>query len=103
MVWRQAIDSFPADLEHQKRCIRALRKTCGLYGILPTSYEVTSTFGKPGKRAFASGGFADVWRISDERNRDKMFAVKSLRVYEKDSTEKINKVGSSSTRNWIDD
>jgi len=33
-----------------------------------------------------------VWRLTDETNADLVFAVKSLRVYEKDPVEKINKV-----------
>jgi len=85
------IDILQADPDLQKRCIRALRKTCGIYGVLPTSHTVRFKFTKPGQRPFASGGFSDVWRVSDERNRDRMFAVKSLRVYEVDPVEKINK------------
>ncbi|KAF9642156.1 hypothetical protein BDM02DRAFT_3070496, partial [Thelephora ganbajun] len=56
--------------------IRALRKTCGLYGILPTSYTVTCTLSKSGKRPLTPGGFADVWRLTgtDEDNRDCVFA-----------------------------
>jgi len=91
-IWRQIIDSIRADTDLQRRCIRALRKTCGLYGILPTSYVVPFTLTKPGNRPFASGGFADVWRLTDEETQDQVFAVKSLRVYEVDPVEKINKV-----------
>jgi len=90
---RQIIDNLSIDSELQRRCVRALRKTCGLYGILPTSCEITFTPTKPpGQRAFASGGFADVWRVTDEKNTDLVFAVKSLRVYEQDPVEMINKV-----------
>ncbi|KAF9646888.1 kinase-like protein [Thelephora ganbajun] len=85
------IDGLLAESELQKRCIRALRKTCGLYGILPTSYAVTCTLSKPGKRPLASGGFADVWKFLDEDNHDHVFAVKSLRVCERDDTNEINK------------
>ncbi|KAF9646883.1 kinase-like protein [Thelephora ganbajun] len=85
------IDSLPVESELRKRCIRALRKTCGLYGILPISYTVTCPLSKPGKRALASGGFADVWRLTSEDDHDHVFAVKSLRVYELDDTDKINK------------
>jgi len=91
-IWRQIIDSLRADPGLQKRCIRALRKTCGIYGILPTSYAVPFPLTKPGQRPFASGGFSDVWRVADEKDRDQVFAVKSLRVYEVDPVETINKV-----------
>ena len=99
----QIIDTLSSDLELQKRCIRALRKTCGLYGILPASYTVTSALTSPGQRAFASGGFSDVWRLTDENNHDLVFAVKSLRVYEQDPFEKINKVWRFSVHDRITD
>ena len=91
-IRQQIIDSLPANSELRKRCLRALRKTCGIYGILPTSHVAPFTLNKPGQRPFASGGFSDVWRVADERNQDQVFAVKSLRVYEVDPVEKINKV-----------
>ncbi|KAF9789413.1 kinase-like domain-containing protein [Thelephora terrestris] len=80
-----------ADPALQRRCIRALRKTCGLHGILPSSYEVTRPLSKPGPRAFASGGFSDVWKLTDTRDDSVVFAVKTLRVYEQDPADKINK------------
>jgi len=104
-IRRQIIDNLPTNSELQRRCVRALRKTCGLYGILPTSYEVpfTLNINKPRQRPFASGGFSDVWRVTDERNTDLVFAVKSLRVYEKDPAEKINRVWCFSIRDLIKD
>ncbi|KAF9789407.1 kinase-like domain-containing protein [Thelephora terrestris] len=75
----------------QRRCLRALRKTCGLYGILPDSYTVTYPLSKPNQRPFTRGGFCDIWKLTDETN-EKAYAVKSLRVYEKDDPiEKIRK------------
>lgn len=101
IIWRQIIDSLPSDSELRKRCIRALKAACGLYGILPTSYVVTSTLTKPGTRAFTSGGFADVWRVIDENDHNRVFAVKSFRVYEHDPIERINKVQNLSIRNFF--
>ena len=94
-VWPQIIEGLPVDSDLRRRCLRALRKTCGLYGIIPTSYTITQPLSKPGPRAFASGGFSDVWRLTHQHNPNMTFAVKSLRVYEKDPVEKINKVRSS--------
>jgi len=94
MTWEQIIDSLPTDSGLRKRCIRALRKTCGLYGILPVSYTV-SFLDRPGgrQRPFASGSFADVWKLADKTNQDVVFAVKSLRVYYySDPVKKIEKV-----------
>jgi len=90
-ILRQIIDSRLVDPGLQRRCLRALRKTCGLYGILPASYTIPYPLSKPGQRAFASGGFPDVWRLTDPRDTKVVFAVKSLRVYEQDPVDKINK------------
>jgi hypothetical protein len=81
--------------------MRALRMTCGLHGILPVSYAVTSSLGVPGKQPFASGGFSDVWKLTDKGNHDQAFAVKSLRVYEQDYPDVINKVRGPTIRQRI--
>jgi hypothetical protein len=95
----QIIDGLPTDSELRRRCIRALRKTCGLHGVLPTSHIVTFTLSRPRGRSFASGGFSDVWKLTDEEHHDRVFAVKSFRVYEQDPVDKINKVWSFSIHN----
>ena len=90
-IWRQIINSLPSNPELWKRSIRTLRKTCGIYGIIPTSCTVSFPFSKLDRRPFALGRFSDVWRLTDERNQNLVFAVKSLRVHEQDLFEKINK------------
>ena len=85
----------------RRRCLRALRKTCGLYGILPTSYNIPFTLSKLNQRPFSSGGYSDVWKFTDEKNSDLVFAVKSLRVYEHDYIVDINKVWRFSIRDLI--
>jgi len=64
-----------------------------LYGILPSSYTVTPAPNKPAERQkpFASGGFADVWKVSDKENPELVFAVKQIRVTEEEPVEEINK------------
>ncbi|KAF9649193.1 kinase-like protein [Thelephora ganbajun] len=69
----------------------SVKKDVWLIWDSPTSYALACTLSKPGKRPLASGGFADVWRLTDEGNHDHVFAVKSFRVYELDDTDKINK------------
>ncbi|KAF9789406.1 kinase-like domain-containing protein [Thelephora terrestris] len=87
----KAFDILPVDSDMQRRCLRALRKTCGLYGILPDSYEVTYPLSRlPDQRPFVHGEFFDVWRMIDKTS-EKAYAVKSLRVYEADPIEKITK------------
>ena len=56
---------------------------------------------KPGTRPFASGGFTDVWRIIDENDHNRVFAVKSFRVYEHDPVERIHKVRNLSVRGSV--
>ena len=73
-----------------------------MHGILPTSFAVASSLGVTGKRPFASGGFSDVWKVTDGRDHDQVFAVKSLRVYEQDPVDKINKVQRPSIRKSIE-
>jgi len=86
------IDGLSIDSDLRKRCIRALSGTCGLYGIFPTSHVFPFKLSKPGRRPFASGRFTDVWRLVDEENRDRVFAIVEPRVYEVDSIEKINEI-----------
>ncbi|KAF9646900.1 kinase-like protein [Thelephora ganbajun] len=85
------IDSLSTNSDLRKRCIRELSRTCGAHGILPTSYAITFTLSKPGPRPFASGGSSDIWRLTDENACDRIFTVKSLRVYEQDPVDEINK------------
>ena len=89
----QILDNVPVNSGLHRRCLRALRKTCGIYGTLPSSYTLTYPLSKPGERPFAPGGFSDVWRLADETNNT-AYAVKKLRVYEQDPVDKINKVRS---------
>jgi hypothetical protein len=88
----QIIDSLPTDSELRRRCIRALRKTCGLHGVLPTSHTVTFTLSRSRRRPPFSGGFSDIWKVTDEEHHDRAYAVKSLRVYEQDPYDNIAKV-----------
>ena len=48
-----------------------------------------------GQRPFTSGGYRDVWKLTDESNNG-VYAVKSIRVYDHDPVDQINKVWSSS-------
>lgn len=92
IIRTQVIDILPVGSALRRRCIRALRKTCGLYGLLPTSYTITFSLSKPGQRSIASRGFRNVWRLTDETDPKRVFAVLSLPVYEQDPVDKINKV-----------
>ena len=65
-------------------------KTCGIYGLLPTSYIMPSGLTTVNKRPFASGGVGDVWKA---RNRDNhYFAVKNIHIYEVDDLADVKKL-----------
>ena len=64
--------------------MRELPKTCCLYGIPPPSYDLNSTLSKPGQQPFASGGISDLWKLTDKKDSDRVFAVKSFHRYEYD-------------------
>ncbi|KAF9641962.1 kinase-like protein, partial [Thelephora ganbajun] len=70
-----------------------LRKTCGIYGLLPSSYiappGLTLVTTANMKRPFASGGFSDVWRARGSGGQN--FAIKHLRTYEVDDLQHIGK------------
>ncbi|KAF9789408.1 kinase-like domain-containing protein [Thelephora terrestris] len=78
----KVINSLPSDSDFRQQCLRALRKTCGLHGILPDSYTITYALNKTGGRAIANGSFADVWKVTN--GNDEVFAVKVLRVTEQE-------------------
>ncbi|KAF9651826.1 kinase-like protein [Thelephora ganbajun] len=87
------IDTLSPGSEFYHRCLRALRKTCGIYGLLPSSYIMPQGLvlvtTRNVKRPFASGGFSDVWRARG--NGGQFFAIKHLRTYEVDDLQHIGK------------
>jgi len=94
VVPHQMINTLEPGSEVYYRCLRALRKTCGIYGMLPASFRMPQglilvTTGKM-KRPFASGGFSDVWRARDDDGH--IFAIKNLRTYETDDFTHVKKV-----------
>ena len=93
-VPHQITDILPTGSEIYNRCLRALRKTCGIYGLLPSSHHMpqglTLVTSGEFKRPFASGGFSDVWRARNENGQ--LFAIKHIRTYEVDNQEHMRKV-----------
>jgi len=86
----QILETLSPELDIHKRSLRALRKACGIYGLLPDSHLLPRGLTTVNKRPFASGGFADVWKARSRDNQ--VFAVKSLRVYEVDNFADVKKV-----------
>ena len=86
-VPHQIISTLPSGSDDYYRSLRALRRACGIHGVLPASFEVPQglTLVTPNglKRPFASGGFSDVWKARNDKGE--IFAIKHLRAYERDS------------------
>ncbi|KAF9789522.1 kinase-like domain-containing protein [Thelephora terrestris] len=81
----KAINILTPESDIHERCVRALRKTCGVYGLLPDSHEVKFVL-TAGEHAVASGGFSDIWKATDEDGE--VFAVKVLRMYQNNAAQK---------------
>lgn len=87
----------------RRRCFRGLVKTCGEYGILPSSYIIPeSKIQKLGDSPISSGGFSDVWpgvyredgKFESEEDDDegRFIAIKIIRYCETDDIQTIKKV-----------
>lgn len=53
---------------------------CGLYGALPTSYDISSTLNDLRELPTASGEFTDFDQLASRDDPSQLFAVKSFRV-----------------------
>ena len=57
------------DLDLRRKSVRILQRVCGSQTILPRSCILSDNISKEGDIAFASGGFADVWKGRHNGNR----------------------------------
>jgi len=80
LPFHQIIDSRICTEQLRRRTLRSLRKTCGSRRILPRSHYFPGKLSKASNRALAGGGTADVWRVTDDRER--LYAAKVFRVYQ---------------------
>ena len=87
----QAFEAQNMTLDLRKRSDRILRRVCGLQMILPRSCLISDGISKEGDVAFASGGFADVWK---GRYNGNPVCVKAFRNYTAQNLAKIKQVGS---------
>ena len=78
-------------LDLRRRSVRILRRVCGLQTILPRSCILSENISKEGDIAFASGGFADVWK---GRHNGNSVCIKAFRAYTAENLSKIKQVGS---------
>ena len=85
----QAFDASNMSLDLRRKSVRILRRVCGLQGILPQSCILSGNISKEGPMAFASGGFADVWK---GRNNGNPVSIKAFRAYAPESLVRIKQV-----------
>lgn len=85
----QAIAILSTESDIHERCVRALSRVCGIYGLLPDSHKIRSNLTN-GQHPIASGGFSDIWKATNEQGE--VFAVKVLRMYEGNAGQ-VTKVG----------
>jgi len=90
----QLIDTLTHGSVTYKFSLQALRKACGIYGILPSSHlmppGLTLVTTGTMKCPFASGGFSDVWKARYDSGR--VFVIKHLRTYEVDNLSHVKEV-----------
>ena len=87
----QAFEARNMSLDLRRRSVRILRRVCGLRMILPRSCMISDGISKEGNTAFASGGFADVWKGRHNGNPVRVIA---FRAYTADNLAKIKQVSS---------
>lgn len=57
------------DLNLRRKCVRILRRACGLETILSHPRILSENIFKEGDVAFTSGDFTDVWKALHDANR----------------------------------
>ena len=77
------------EFDIRRKSIRILQKVCGAQTILPRSCILSENISKEGDIAFASGGFADVWRGCCGGNRVR---IKVFRAYTAENLSEMKQV-----------
>lgn len=80
-----------------RKCLRELRSICGAWGILPTSYTLSSQRVDISSDPFASGGFGDVYHGTLNGSR---VCIKRLRMYTKDASTEVMKAFYEEAVTW---
>ena len=85
----QAFEAPNMALDLRRKSVRILRRVCGSQTILPRSCILSEGISKEGDIAFASGGFADIWK--GRHNGDRV-CIKAFRAYTAENLSKIKQV-----------
>ena len=86
----QALDNRRLPQEKKTRYLRYLRRLCGTFGILPSSFVLAPKSIKRAAAPFAYGGFSDVYSATFE---GRSVAVKVLRIPIQMDPKKVHRVG----------
>ena len=76
-------------IDLRRKSVRILRRVCGSQTILPRSCILSENISKEGDIAFASGGFADVWKGLHMGDR---VCVRTFRAHTTEKQSKIKQV-----------
>jgi hypothetical protein len=87
----QAFEAPNMELDLRRKCVRVLRRVCGTEAILPRSCILSENILKEGDIAFASVGFADIWRGHHNGNR---VCIKAFHAYMDENLYRIKQVHS---------
>ena len=86
------MDELSYRIQSQRRhYLRYLRKLCGVFGILPSSFLIEPIFDEHGTTPVGFGGFSDVYQATLQGCR---VAVKTLRVTTAKKPGEVHKVSS---------
>ena len=97
--YAQALDDGGLHKRRRKKCLKYLRKLCGTFGILPSSFILEPTFNERGVEPFATGGFSHVYKAT---YNGRTVAIKTLRIATTVDPEKAHRVSSTSPQTSID-
>ena len=86
----QALDNRRLPQEKKNRYLRYLRRLCGTFGILPSSFVLAPETIERVAAPFASGGYSDVCKATFEGRH---VAVKVLRIPTLTDPKKVYRVG----------
>lgn len=89
IVPAQVFDTPNMSPELRRKSVRVLRSVCGLQKILPRALTLSVNITKERDIAFASGGFADVWKGRRDGNA---VCIKAFRAYTAENLSSIKQV-----------
>lgn len=89
----QILDNMDLPQRKQRQYLRQLRRLCGFFGLLPSSFALPSTAVERENSPFAEGGYSKVYRGTFQ---SRPVVVKVLTITSQTDRDKLHKVNGSS-------